>query len=578
MANPGTLKVELEGRGPLTLRQADYVATGGEGSVYRASATVVKIYNDVKKMQRDGMREKIRLLSQIHHPYISAPQGIVNDTNGHPIGFYGTFAEGEPLPRVFTTAFRTREKFGDEHAKTLAHRMQEAMQCAHDHKAVMVDPNELNWVVALAGKKGPEPRVFDVDSWAIGKWGASVIMPSIRDWHSSGFTPQTDWFAWGILTFQIFTGIHPYRGTLTGYQPGDLESRMKANASVFAPQISLNRAVRDFSCIPQPLLSWYEETFQKGKRSKPPSPFDKGIAAIAPQAQVYRTITTATGNLVYEKLFAVSGKKALRVYFCGAVLMDSGVVIDLQTKREIITVESHEAEVVKCKDGWLIADWHTAEPVFSFVDERTRTKQTLPLVLKGRHVLRYENRLFLVHGEELAELTLMQVGRPLLTVGKRTAVLTPLATRWFDGVGVQEAFGAKFLVLPFGESACVTVRVRELDQLKPVSAKAGNRFVSLVMVDRKGVYQKVELAFTTDYSSYKVWQGGADGPELNMAILGKGVCATITNDGELVIFVPSNGNVNKVQDRQISTDMQLSAWGDTVVYIENGAVWKLRMK
>ena len=74
----GNIKVTLEGRGQLTLRDADYVASGGEGSIYRANDTVVKLYSDKDKMTRDGMGEKIKILAvRMKHDGIVAPQGVV---------------------------------------------------------------------------------------------------------------------------------------------------------------------------------------------------------------------------------------------------------------------------------------------------------------------------------------------------------------------------------------------------------------------------------------------------------------------------------------------------------------------
>ncbi|MFZ8499081.1 hypothetical protein ACO1NC_13805, partial [Staphylococcus aureus] len=81
---------------------------------------------------------------------------------------------------------------------------------------------------------------------------------------------------------------------------------MKDGVSVFAPGVRLNRAVRDFSCIPGALLGWYEATFQRGERTQPPSPYDKAISA-APAARVARRITTASGSLAYDKLRSVAG-------------------------------------------------------------------------------------------------------------------------------------------------------------------------------------------------------------------------------------------------------------------------------
>ena len=403
-------------------------------------------------------------------------------------------------------------------------------------------------------------------------------MPSIRDWRTKGFTELSDWFSWGVVTFQIFTGIHPYRGTLDPYKPSEFEERMKHNASVFLPNVRLNSAVRDFKCVPGPLLNWYEAVFQNGERTIPPSPYDKGVAAVAPAARTMRATTTQSGVLEFEKLFGRPEDPAIRVFHCGAVLANSGSVYDLATKKKIGALQTRTGEVVKVKDGWLVADWQGKRPLFTFINERTLVAEPLAFGLSGREFVRYENRLFLVTDSELVELRLLQVGKPLLSIGTRTPILTPLSTKWFEGIGVQEAFGAKFLVAPFGESACMNVRVRELDGLKVVEAKAGNRFVSAIAADKSGAYRKFEFTFAANYASYVAWQGGTDNPDLNVAILLSGVCATIVNDGELVIFVPANGNMNRVHDTKVTTEMLLSNWNSSVVYIQDGDVWKVRMK
>lgn len=567
-------KVELVGRGVITLRPADYLATGGEGSVYRANDTIVKLYTDTQKMIRDGMPDKIQLLKGLAHPYIVAPQGIVNDMSGNPIGFYMPFVSGESLVRLFTTDFRQRESFGDSETKTLVDRMRETTMFTHQHKAVMVDANELNWMAVLKGTGGPEPRAIDVDSWTIGKWGAQVIMPSIRDWHSKTFDSKSDWFAWGVVTFQLFTGIHPYRGVLPGFDRRDMEGRMKANASVFAPDISLNRAVRDFSVIPGRLRDWYSATFQNGERTIPPSVFAVGGGTLG-AGTIHRTVTQATGALVYDKIY---DDAVVRVFSCGVVLSSNGALFDLHSKRRIGTATSLNGEVVKVEGGWVIADWVVGKPHFSFIDERSLSVVNLNMTLEGHQFVRYENRLFLVTQSALVELLFMRVGKPILAIGPSTQILQPQAIKWFDGMGVQQALGATFVILPFGDKSCMTVRVPELDGLTLVAGRAGNRFATVIGVDRMGQYRKFEFTFNANYSQYQAWVGDVDSPELNIAILPKGVCATILDDGELTIFVPTNGQVRKVADRAITSDMSLAHWGDRVVYINQGSVWTLKVK
>jgi hypothetical protein len=569
-------KVVLEGRGPLTLRDSDYVTAGGEGSIYRANSTVVKIYADPQKMARDGMAEKVKLLKNLNHPSIVAPQGLVLDEKGAPLGFYMPWVEGEPLSRVFVTDFRSRTNFGDKQALILVDGMRDSVRHAHSQQAVMVDANELNWLVGLQNPAKPQPYVIDVDSWAVGKWPAKVIMPSIRDWHASHFDEKTDWFAWGVVTFQVFTGIHPYKGGLDGYKPGALEQRMKANASVFAQGVRLPQAVRDFATIPGPLLDWYQATFQQGVRTVPPSPFD--ATKLAQAAKVMRTVITATGALKYQKLFGRTNDPVVRIWPSGVALLASGMVVDLATGQNLHAITSADAEVVRLGNGWLFADWQSnngpKQLVFTYVEGQTAT--SLNLTMQVRRLFRAGDRLFAVTDRELVELQLRVLGKPLLTLGQRWSVM-PNAMQWFEGVAVADMLGASFLYLPVGNNGMVQVRVPELDVLKPLVAKAGNRFVSIIGVDRQGDYQKLELTFSADYQTYKAWQGGTDTPNLNATLLPKGVMAAVLDDGELTIFVPTSGTLNKIKDRGITTAMMLTHWGDKVVYLQDGNVWQVSM-
>ena len=574
MAN---IQVVLEGKGPVTLRESNYVATGGEGTIYRVSDLVVKIYHKPESARQRGVSDKIQLLSRIKHPYISSPVGLVTNPDGEYIGHYLPFVDGHPLARVFTNDFWQREGFTHVHASTLVDRMREVISFAHQHQAVLVDANELNWFALFAGSN-PEPRIIDVDSWAIERWPATVIMPSIRDWQAKTFDEKTDWFAWGIVTFQIYTGLHPFKGTLDGFERSDLEGRMKANASVFSRGVRLNRAVRDFSKIPGRLLSWYEATFQNGERVNPPSPFDTGVV-VSKATRVMRVVTTGrSGSLVFEKLLGLTADPAVRTFHCGVVLLASGKLIDLGTKRPIGEVESRRCEVVKTQGGWLIAQMKKGQEVsFSYVHDGSLKVENPTLNLNGHHLLGSENRLFIVTDGGLTEVKLSLLGKAVVSVGQTWGAMIN-STKWFQGLGVMDAMGAKYVITPFGESAVAQVRIQELDGMQVLAAKSGNRFVSLIGLDKRGDYRKIEITFERDYKSHKVWVGGTDGPELNLAVLPKGVCAMIIKDGELDIFVPSSGQLNRVEDTQIGTDMLLSNWGDRVIYIQSGEVWSIRLR
>lgn len=572
----GNIDIILEKRGALTLRPADHVATGGEGSIYRAKNTIIKLYTDPGKMNHDGMVEKIKLLSAIKHPFIVSPNGLVTNNAGSPVGYYMPFSEGEHLPRVFTNDWRKRENFTDTQASILVDAMRQTVEFAHANNALLVDANEMNWLVSLAKPNQPEPRVIDVDSWQIGRYPAKVIMLSIRDWLSPKFSELTDWFSWGIVTFQIYSGIHPYKGTLPGYKPNQMTDRMKAKASVFSPGIQLNKAVRDFSVIPGPLLDWYVATFQQGERTKPPSPFDTGKAQ-SQVARVLHAVTTASGLLIFEKLLKPVNDPVIRIFPCGVVLLKSGKLFDLQKQCQISTAKTKHCEIIRIENGWLKAEVINKQLQFDFINATSLEQETLKFNLAGSQVFRCDNRLFVINDQGLTEVILKFFSKPILSLGKTWGILTN-STRWFDGLGIQNTMGATYVIAPFNDTACAEIRVPELDGLKPVSAKAGPRFIVVIGLDKQGNYQKVELTLDRDYKTYKVWQEIVDSPDLNLTILPKGVCATIIQDGELNIFVPSSSTQNTVKDKNIATDMLLNNWENKVVYLQNGEIWSVKMK
>lgn len=575
---PGqNLNVNLIGKGNLTLRQTNYVTTGGEASIYRVSDIIAKIFTDPAKMAADKMAEKINLLAQFKHPFIVNPLGVIEDEKHNPIGYYMGYAEGEALSRVFTTAYRQRENFDDAEAVQLVHAMREVPIFAHSKGAILVDANELNWLMQRTTTV--EPRIVDVDSWQIGtRWPARVIMPSIRDYHTKTFDEHSDWFSWAVVTFQIFTGIHPYKGRHDDYKPTELERRMRDNISVFNPEVHLNAAVRDFAAIPGKLLDWYKGVFEAGDRSEPPSPLDH--SGYRPTVRPIRQTVTTTGELIFE-IILNSNDPVMRVYPCGVALLQSGTLMELSRKQLLPMVTfagkpiSPAAEIVQTKSGYLIGE----RGQFAYVDFNTQVH--LPIVVNVYGNIRSGNRMFVVTDNGLTELNLLEMSKPILTLGQTWNTMR-LSTEWFEGVGVQNSLGAMYLVLPFMDkaekAACGFIRARELDDISIVAAQAGTRFVSVIGLNSSGEYKKFEFTFDHEYQNYSVWIGDTDNAELNLAILPSGVCATIVRDGELVIFVPQNGNVRKVADKSITTAMDLAVWGDKVVFIHNGNLQWVRLK
>jgi hypothetical protein len=574
--NQSNQKVLLDGGNQIVLRQEHYLVTGGEASLYRVGGIIIKIYTDETKMRRDHMDDKIRLLMKLNHPYIVAPLGLVYADGGNSIGYYMNYVQGEPFSRVFTNAFWQRNKFTVANVSKLVEKMRDLMIYVHSQGFSMVDPNEMNWLMVSNGKGNPEPRIIDVDSWSNARWPAKVIMPSIRDWHSKDFGEMSDWFAWGVVTFQLYTGIHPYKGTLVNYKMSDLEQRMKDNASVFSGGVRLNRAVRDFSKIPAVLLQWYEEVFQNGNRSIPPSPF---ATAVKPRSSVQSpmSISPSTGALRLDKILSVRGDELIKGFFCGVALSQSGTLYEIFSGRKIGKASSSLVEIVQFASGWLKVDVENGELIFSYIDRTSLAEIALNFHLKQGACVSFENRLFVLSSGLLAEVSLRFLSKPILFVKNNWQVLES-ATEMMFTCFVENVMGAKYLLIPFDESSLAHLRVRELDSVRVIQARHGNRFVALTVLDKRGDYYSVELVLSADCTSYSWKQELVDSPELNIVVLPKRVCAKITEDSFLEIFVPGTDVCRKLEDSNISGLMSLFNVGDKVCCLWHNELYSLTMK
>lgn len=568
--------VVLEGRGIVSISPRDHMATGGEGSVYKKNNTVIKLYLDPHKMRKDGMVEKIALLKKCAHPFIITPLGVVTTVSGDAIGYYMNYAQGEPLSRVFTNDYRARSQFTDEDANKLIDGMRTVVEHAHKNHAIMVDANELNWLVDDHKKNKPEPRAIDVDAWAIGRWGARVIMPSIRDWRSTMFNELTDWFSWGIVTFQVYTGIHPYKGRINGYNQNDLERRMKDNVSVFHKDVRLNHAVRDFNNIPGALRMWYEDVFAKGKRTKPPSPCDV-VQNVHTFGRTTHVQTTAVkGLLIFDKMF--EGTRSIAQLFDGgAALFSDGMLVDIVRCKKICDVHSVRVVAVRCFGGWCVVTCDNGTISCRYIDMATGAENVLSLQISGSDVVSYGERIFVVTEQGLTEIILMNMRSIIASCGTTWSSVRH-ATKWFHGFGVEDMMGKMHIVAPFGDRSCMTIRVPELDGQKPIIGRAGQRFITIITVDKIGMYHKYELWFDATYRQYTVWHDHVDSADLTITTLPKGVCATIVVDGELNIFVPATGAQTKVSDALIKTGTHLAQIDNTVIYAEDRTIWRVRMK
>lgn len=582
------IRVILPGKGELILQPQDHLATGGEGAVYVKNGMVFKLYLDPQAARARGMADKVTLLAGLRHPFIVAPTDVLLDKRQDLIGYYMPAAAGEALMRVFTSAWRDANGFGDTQAVNLVENMRIAVEAAHGLGAVIADGNETNWLA-----DGVEPRLIDVDSWQIGRFPATAIMASIFDYHRPPPSRESDWFAWGVVSFQVLTGIHPYKGSHPDFRRGDLAARMRANASVLDAKVRLNAAVRDFGVIPNHLRDWYEATFQRAERMPPPSLIGSVVPVGTPRR--LRAVASAAGMLRHERYLTLPGlprwvtREGIAILDVAGELLAYDIVrrqpIVGVTSTELARLRKQQAVLMRNAGGlvWLELD-RAAVRGRLVAGERdpvpaSAVLPALPSV--AERLLLLGGRVFALNGDQdmgMIELAIDQLGtRSFLAIRQAWPVRTR-STRYYDGFGLTDCLGTPFVVMPEGAESLLVQRAADLKNYRVIGGYAGGRQCLLIHAIRRADGQLYRLLLRQVGQEFEVAEAAViDEPNLNVAVTERGIALEIADDGELMVWNTQGASVRRIADPALTTGHRLLTLAGGVLYLAGQDVFRLTL-
>ncbi|MEM6996838.1 MAG: hypothetical protein AAF721_40420 [Myxococcota bacterium] len=261
------MKVRVEHGRVLTLRSREFVAEGGEGRVWARRGIAYKVYTDgARRLAAD----KMAALARIQCDDVVTPQRrLLDPSTGEAIGYTMRHVPGAwVLGQLFARSFCDRHAFDAVAACALVERLRAALVAVHEAGVLVVDLSDVNVLVDPASRR---PALIDTDSWQTPGHPATAVTPATRDPAAarSGFSEGSDWFALAVLAFQLWIGVHPFRGkhpTVKG-----LAARMNAGLSVFDPAVSVPAVCRPLDVIPGQYRAWMRSVFVDGLRDAPPS-------------------------------------------------------------------------------------------------------------------------------------------------------------------------------------------------------------------------------------------------------------------------------------------------------------------
>lgn len=511
------------------------------------------------------------------------PEVVLLDTkSSSPVGYTMRFVpDTMPLCQVFTRAFREREGLDHATMLRLVQALQARVAAVHTAGIVIVDLNEMNFIV---DRRFQSVMAIDVDSYQTRSYPASALMPSVKDWQVSGshFTPLSDWFSFACVAFQMFAGIHPYKGqhaTLKGF-----EARMKANASVLGPGVKVPAVVYPFSEIPSGYLAWFKAVLQDGKRLAPPTDPVASVAHLNLGQNPTRMSGSPTpGRLEITVVLTMS--RPIVGYYAGSAQhtpLGVGVHAAAWTDQEMLLdgrlIPAPDIRVVgmSVRMGEVVSialevvDPNSPRYVVRAEQHGRRELFVAPLTTISS-VMAYHGRLYAKAGATIVELTLHEA---MGNVSVRPNVVA-------NGVALTSMLGASYASIFPEAGSHRQVRVRELDGLKVVDAKydgANHHGVLQVVAGKGGSYAR--LTFVVDEASEaaqlvaRVEDITPAG--LNFVCLESGVCVEIAEEDQLEVCLhPSRP---RQQVASLRNDMRLIHHKGGVGGIRGQSVYALRMK
>ena len=558
----------VQGGGEVRLTKSDFKAQGGEGSIYVKGAHAYKIYANPLRAIPPA---KIQELSALTLPNIIRPLEVLLDARSRAAG-YSMRAVGRSyaLCQLFPRAFRQRNNLTHETALRLVRRMQEGVSHVHSKGVLVVDLNEMNFLVA---EDFSEVYFIDVDSYQTPSFPAAALMESVRDRHARGFNEGSDWFSFAVVSFQMFVGIHPYKGNyapLHGLADKEqkLDARMRANVSVLRPGVNVPASCLPFSVIPPAYLDWYRAVFEEGRRLAPPDDARAAVALAAPTPSSYAV----------SSLFEVTEVQE----FDDEIVRHEGLVTVTRAGvhfggERFAMPRADALVIVTPRLRHLVAAWMDAGAL------RLRdltAGRDLPLSTVGEEIALSGGSLYVKQGENIFAVEFLELGGDILPGVRAAANVMIKSTRLFEGLAIQNLLGTHYASILPAPGVCHQVKLPELDGYQLLDARL-SRNVLLAVGARGGRYDRLVFRFADDFGSYDSRvERGVSSTDINFTVLDSGVVLHLTDEGALELFSRRKGapEIKTFQDPAVGADARLFHTGAQAYVARGPVLYKFTMR
>ncbi len=558
----------IQGKGEVRLSKSDFKAQGGEGSIYVKGPNAYKIYTDPR---RAIPPVKIQELSALTLPNIIRPLELLVDAKNRAVG-YSMRAAGKSyaLCQLFPKAFRQRNNLTPDSALRLVRKLQEGVSHVHAKGILIVDLNELNFLVA---EDFAELFFIDVDSYQTPSYPTTVLMESVRDRHAGSFTTGSDWFSFAVVSFQLFVGIHPYKGSYPPFQTmadkeQKLDARMRANVSVLRPEVSVPASCLPFSVIPPAYLDWYKAVFEDGQRLPPPDDARPALALSAPPP------SRGVGSNHFEMTEVKEFDDEI-VWHDGLItITQSGIYL---RGEKFAKPQADAVAAVTPRLGHLVVAYMDGNA--PRVRDLTAGRD-LTLAVGGEELMLSNGNFYVKQQESIFAVEFLELSSNILVGARPVANVMLTSTRMFEGLAIQNLLGAYYASILPSPGVCHQVRLPELDGHQILDAKL-SRNVLMIVGTQGGRYDKFILRFADDFGGYDARvTRDISSTDINFTVLDSGVVLHLNDEGALEVFsrLKGSADIKTFPDPAVGGDARLFHVGAQALIARGSKLYKFTMR
>jgi hypothetical protein len=558
------MEVYVNGK-EVRLSQKDFVAKGGQGSIYKRGNTAFKIFEDIRQVIPLA---KIKELAILEDPCIIKPIYPIFNNKKHHIGYTMLWLGNNthPLCKFFTNKFRDTQGITNDSTVELVENIKKKTHYVHQKGCLIVDGNELNYLV---DHDLTTPYFIDVDPWKTRSFPPMAIMPSIRDWTTNEFNEMTDWFSFAIVSFQLFIGIHPFKGKHKSFRKNDFRNRVLKRVSVFNSEVSLPHSVRDFNLIPTSYKDWYFSIFEHGNRTPPPD-----LPGEFKQIAVVVDVINSTNNFEIREIFEALEKIIYHNPETGVTKTQKRIYLN----KTDYNVQNSEVVFTHLEKAPIFV-----KIISNQVQFKSPTHEIIPIDLSASELMITNNILYLRNKEKLLQMDFRVIGNEIHPLIKSQWKIEKNSSILFSNVVYQNVHGSTFLSFPLStqtNNSFIIKQVPELDNYRIIDAKHENR-VCVLTGHMGSSYTRIIITFDEKYNKYSVRiVDDVDFSSINFITLDNGVCVLITDDDAVEIFLnrPDVGKVKRIEDPIVNNNMKLCKDGTFVKFYRDNKVYSMKMK